>query len=695
MSTAARDDAPGAVRAAAPAGVGDGDRAGRPRFTPERIAFGCDYNPEQWDPAVWQEDVVLMREAGIDLVAINIFGWSEVEPEPGRFDFSRLDAVVELLHANGIGMNLGTGTASPPPWLPTRHPETLPVTADGATLWPGGRQAYCPSSPVFRERAVALVEQVARRYGSHPGVRLWHVSNELGCHNSLCYCDASATAFRTWLRTRYGTVQALNAAWGTSFWSQRYGSFDEVLPPRRPTATANPTQVLDFHRFSSDELLGLYRAEAEVIRRHSDIPVTTNFMVTAHQRDMDYFAWAPDMDVVANDHYLDHRLADPLLELAFSADATRGTAAGRPWLLMEHSTSAVNWQPVNLAKAPGEMQRVSLTHVARGADGVCFFQWRASVQGSEKFHSAMLPHAGTSSRTWHEVLELSRTLEALREVVGSTVRSDVALVFSWESWWAADGENRPSSQVRYLEQVHAMYGALRAAGLAVDVVPPGASPEVLARYRLVVVPELYLVRDAEAATIAQYVADGGHALVTFFSGIVDEDDRVRLGGYPGAFRDLLGVVSDEFHPLLPGRTVTLDTGAQGSLWTEQLRTVTAKAVAHLVDGPLPGVPAVTRNEHGHGTAWYLATVLDADHATALVREVATHAGVEPMPGAGPQVEVVRRAHDDGASYLFVINHSDDVVAVPVHGHELTQDERTETLHVPAGAVRVVREDVRR
>ncbi|MBC7289864.1 MAG: beta-galactosidase [Actinotalea sp.] len=689
MSTADRDAGHGtALRA----GTGSRD-AERARWAPERFAFGCDYNPEQWDPAVWQEDVVLMREAGIDLVAVNVFGWSDVEPEPGRYDFSRLDAVVELLHAHGIGINLGTGTASPPPWLSALHPETLPVMADGTTRWPGGRQAYCPSSPVFRERAAALVEQVARRYGAHPGVRLWHVSNELGCHNSLCYCDTTAAAFRAWLRARYGTVEALNRAWGTSFWSQRYSSFDEVLPPRLTVSSANPSQALDFHRFSSDELLGLYRAEAEVIRRHSDIPVTTNFMVTAHQRDMDYFAWAPDMDVVANDHYLDHRLEDPLVELAFAGDTTRGIAGGRPWLLMEHSTSAVNWQPVNVAKTPGEMLRVSLAHVARGADGVCFFQWRASVQGSEKFHSALLPHAGTSSRTWHEVLELGRTLEALRDVVGSTVRSDVALVFSYEAWWAADGGNRPSEHVRYLEQVHALYRALRDAGLAVDVVPPGAAPEVLARYRMLVVPELYLVRDAEAAAIEQYVADGGHALVTFFSGIVDEDDRVRLGGYPGAFRDLLGVVADEFHPLLPGQTLTLDSGSQGSLWTEQLRTVTAKAVAHAVDGPLPGTPVITRNEHGRGTAWYVATALDPVHAADLVREVAHHAGASPMPGAGPLVEVVRRAHDDGASFLFVINHSDDVVEVPVRGRELTQDVDVETLHVPAGAVRVVREDV--
>ncbi|GGC01460.1 beta-galactosidase [Cellulomonas carbonis] len=671
------------------------DTTARPGRSPlawstDEVLLGCDYNPEQWDPAVWHEDVALMREAGVSLVAVNVFGWSDVEPRPGTYDFSRLDAVVDLLHENGIGVNLGTGTSSPPPWLYAAHPEVLPVMADGTTRWPGGRQAWCPSSPVFRERALALVEQVARRYGDHPAVRLWHVSNELGCHNAHCWCDVSGAAFRRWLEERYGTVDALNRAWGTSFWSQRYTAWDEVLPPRLTVSTPNPSQVLDFRRFSSDELLGHYRAEAEVVRRHSAIPVTTNFMVTAHQRDMDYFAWAPHVDVVANDHYLDHRLADPVAELAFCADTTRGIAGGRPWLLMEHSTSAVNWQPVNVAKLPGEMLRTSLTHVARGADAVCFFQWRASAQGAEKFHSALVPHAGTDTALWREVLELGATLRSIGEVAGSTVRNDVALVHSYEAWWAADGENQPSAEVRHLDQVLDAYRALRAAGLGVDVVPPGAP---LDGYRMVVVPHLYLVRDDDAAVIDRFVADGGHAVVGFFSGVVDEDDRVRLGGYPGAFRDLLGVLVEEFHPLQVGATVGLDDGSTARLWTERLRTTTAEPVVRHVDGPVAGTPAVTRNQHGAGTAWYVATALEHKAATALVARVAESAGVTPLPGAGEGVEVVRRVDpaDGGRSWLFVVNHRPEDVEVAVAGHELTRDERVETLRVPAGAVRVLRE----
>ncbi|MFC5928384.1 beta-galactosidase [Cryobacterium melibiosiphilum] len=665
-----------------------------PVFVHPGIAYGCDYNPEQWSPELWPEDVRLMREAGVDLVAINIFGWAQLEPRDGVFDFSALDAIIELLHAGGIRINLGTGTSSAPPWLTTRHPEILPVADDGTRRFPGGRQAWCPSSPVFRERAFALVQRVAERYGQHPAIALWHVSNELGCHNALCYCDASAESFRRWLQVRYGTISALNAAWGTFFWSQAYSDWAEILPPLRTLSSRNPGQVLDFHRFSSDELLDYYRGERDLIRRHSTVPVTTNFMVTAHIQNLDYWSWAPEMDIVANDHYLDHRLADPTTELAFSADLTRGLAGGAPWLLMEQSTGAVNWQPHNLAKAPGEMARNSLAHVARGAEAVCFFQWRASVQGSEKFHSALLPHAGTDTALWREVVDLGATLNRLDEIVGTVVEADVALIFSWPAWWSGDGESRPSHEVHYLEQVHAAYTALHQLGHTVDIVSPDSD---LRGYRLVIAPNLYLVSDRQAAHLADYVAAGGHAVVTFFSGIVDDDDRVRLGGYPGAFRDLLGITVEEFAPLLPGESVTLDSGAGATLWTERLRTTSAGVLARYTDGPLPGVPAITRNEHGAGAAWYLATALAPEALRDTLRTVAAGADLVAIgPESDGSLEVVRRRAPGGSvgpSYLFVINHGDQPVSVPARGFELvTGSPASPTISVPAGAVRVIRED---
>ncbi|WP_328460533.1 beta-galactosidase [Actinoplanes sp. NBC_00393] len=647
------------------------------------ISLGCDYNPEQWSPDVWREDVALMRRAGVDLVAVNIFGWSNLEPGPGRYHFDDLDEVVGLLHDNGIRVNLGTGTSSPPPWLSTLYPEILPAAADGTVRFPGGRQAWCPSSPVFRDRAYELVDRVGQRYGNHPAVALWHVSNELGCHNALCYCEASAEAFRDWLRNRYRKIETLNEAWGTSFWSQRYGDWAEIQPPRLALSLRNPAQIIDFHRFSSDELLSYYRGEAAILRRHSKTPVTTNFMVTAHIRNLDYWSWAPEMDVVANDHYLDHRLGDPVAELSFAADLTRGLAGGAPWMLMEQSAGAVNWQPHNLTKAPGEMLRNSLTHVARGADSICFFQWRASAQGAEKFHSALLPHAGTDTVAWREVLRLSETLDRIGEVAGTRVSADVALLFSWESWWSAEGEARPSQAVRYLDQVHAAYKALRELGVTADVVSPDAD---LSSYRLVVVPCLYMVSDPAAERITDYVNAGGNLLVTFFSGIVDERDRIRLGGYPGAFREVLGIHGEEFAPLLPGHEVTLSNGMTGTLWTERLRTTTAETIATYTDGPLPGVPAITRNQYGDGQAWYVATALD-------LREVlATATRDAGIPSAGDKnVEVVRRT-GDGRSYMFVINHGTEPAEIAATGTDLVTGEPVRgLLKLQGGGVSVIKE----
>ena len=658
----------------------DADRA---RFT-----YGADYNPEQWSPEVWREDARLMREAGVNLVAINIFGWAALEPLPGQYDFSGLDAVIEVLHEHGIGINLGTGTSSPPAWLSAEYPESLPTMADGTQRAFGGRQAFCPSSPVFRERAVMLVEQVARRYGSHPAVKLWHVSNEIGCHNAHCYCAVSAAAFRVWLRARYETLDALNTAWGTAFWSQKYADWEHVQTPRLTVATGNPSQALDFMRFSSDELLAQYRAEEGVLRTHSDVPVTTNFMVTAHIRNQDYWSWAPHMDVIANDHYLDNRLLDSRAELSFAADTTRGLAGGGPWMLMETSTSAVNWQPRNIAKAPREMIRNALTHVARGADGISFFQWRASLQGSEKFHSAMLPHAGVDTKVWRESVELGLTLEKLAEVAGSRVVTDVALVFDWQAWWGTDLDSHPTSDVGYLDQVHEIYAALLAEGFTVDILAPGAPLE---GHRLLVVPSLYVVSEADASRISDFVAGGGHVVITFFSGIVDEDDRVRPGGYPGAFRDLLGVSSEEFFPVDPAVTLSLSNGSTASTWTEWVHLRGAEAITVFDDGPLPGIPAVTRNSFGDGEAWYAATRLDAGALRGLVATAARRAGVV-IPAALPEgVELVRR-RGAAASYLFVINHTNSPVEIDAAGIELvTDDAVTGSLTVPAGEVRVVRE----
>ncbi|MFI6781145.1 beta-galactosidase [Micromonospora sp. NPDC050276] len=659
------------------------------RWQGDSIYFGGDYNPEQWPEETWSEDIDLMRRAGVNLVSVGIFSWALLEPTPGRFEFGWLDRVLDLLHDGGIQVDLATATASPPPWLARAHPETLPRRADGAILWPGGRQAYCPSSPVFRERSLELVRAVAGRYAEHPAVVMWHVSNELGCHNVHCYCDVSAEAFRGWLRERYGDLDRLNDAWGTAFWSQRYGDWAEINPPRSAPTFANPTQQLDFLRFSSDEQRAQLRAEREVLRTVVRQPVTTNFMIGLGVKHMDYHSWATDVDLVSNDHYL--TAADPQahLGLALAADHTRGVAGGDPWLLMEHSTSAVNWQPRNVAKLPGQLRRNSLAHVARGADGVLFFQWRASRAGAEKFHSALVPHAGPDTKVFREVCQLGADLKALAEVRGSRVDADVAILFDWEAWWGVELDSHPSVDVTYADRLNALYGALWRAGVTADIVHPSAD---LSGYRLVLVPTLYLVRDADVEALHSYVEAGGTAAVTYFSGIVDANDHIRLGGYPGAFRELLGVRTEEFFPLREGEQVRLDDGSTADVWTEWVHADGAEVLASYTDGPLPGVPALTRHRVGDGAAWYVGTRLDEPGTDRLVARLLAEAGVRPAAEAPTGVEVVRR-RDGERTWLFAINHTETEVRLPARGVELlTGAPCAGELTVPAGEVAVIRED---
>lgn len=658
------------------------------------LAFGGDYNPEQWPSEAHAEDRALMREAGVDLVTLGVFSWAWLQPGPDQWDFAWLDEQMDSLHAAGIRVDLATATASPPPWLTHRHPEMLPVTHDGRTLSPGGRQAFCPSSPVYREHALALCTALAERYHDHPALALWHVSNELGCHNARCYCDVSAAAFRAWLRRRYDDdVARLNDAWATAFWSQRYDDFEQVLPPRVAPAHANPTQQLDFMRFSSDQLLDNFVVERDVLHRISPgVPVTTNFMVMRQTMEMDYLRWGRELDVVSNDHYLIAADAGGHRELAFSADLTRGTAGGRPWLLMEHSTSAVNWQPRNRAKRPAEMIRNSLAHVAHGADAVLFFQWRASRAGAEKFHSGLLPHAGTDTRQWREVVELSRVLDSVEEVAGSAPANEAAILFDYEAWWGCELDSHPSIDVRYRDRAEDLHRALSAQGVGVDVVHPSAD---LTSYRLVVVPTLYLVSDPTVAALTAAAEAGATVVVTYFSGIVDESDHVRLGGYPGAFRDLLGVRTTEFLPLLEGQRVQVEglstEPVTADTWAEDLELTGAEAVATHVDGPAAGRAAVTRRTVGAGTAWYVTTRLDTRGTDALVERLVTEAGLERLPGASADVEVTRRVGAD-TSWLFVINHGAEPAQVPTHGVELVTGRAVAgDLVVPAGGVAVVRE----
>ncbi|MEV0318214.1 beta-galactosidase [Streptomyces sp. NPDC050658] len=631
-----------------------------------RLAYGADYNPEQWPREVWQEDIRLMREAGVNLVSVGIFSWARIQPAEHTWDFGWLDEVMDLLHEGGIGVDLATATASPPPWLTAAHPEILPVTASGATVWPGARQHWRPTSPVFRAHALRLVRELAARYASHPALVAWHINNELGCHNIYDYSDDAARAFRDWLRERHGSLDALNHAWGTAFWSQRYSEWEQILPPRLAASHPNPTNQLDFKRFSSDALKAHLRAERDILRAFTpDVPVTTNFMVMGGTKGMNYADWAGEIDFVSNDHYVQPGPQDRD-ELSFSANLVSGIAGHRPWYLMEHSTSAVNWQPVNVAKRPGELARDSLLHVAHGADAVCFFQWRQSAAGAEKYHSAMVPHAGPDSEVFRAVADLGRTLDSLAPIAGSVREpARVAVLFDWDSWWAGEQDSHPTSRLDYRQEALDWYSALLALGIRADVVTPYAVD--LDPYDVLIAPVLHVVPEALAKELTRYVEGGGHLITTYFSGIVDENDHVWLGGYPGALRELLGIRIEEFGPLLDGESVGLDNATAGTLWSDRI-TVTGpdvEVLARYSSGAYADRPAVTRRTTGPGSAGYVSTRLGVEGLTALLPDLLAPAGVgsELPESARGMVELaVRRGPD--ARYLFLANRTDEAMPLP-------------------------------
>ena len=629
------------------------------------VLYGGDYNPEQWPEEVWKEDVRLMQEAGVNLVSLGIFSWAKLEPRPGDYDFGWLDKVMDILHEGGVMVDLAT--ASPPPWLAKVHPESLPVTKDGVTLHPGARQHYCPSSAAYRERAAQLVRRIAERYKDHPALAMWHVNNEYVSHVSECYCDASSARVREWLEQRYSNLDALNEAWGTAFWSQRYSEWDEILPPRAAPTFANPTQRLDFRRFSSDALLGCFEMEKEILREVTPrIPITTNFM--GFFKPVDYWKWAEREDVVSDDSYPDPADPEAHIGAAMARDLMRSLAGGGPWVLMEQTTVRVNWRERNVPKKPGQMRLWSYQTVAPRPDRIMVLQGRASKAGAEKFHSAMVPHVvPEESRSWQEVKRLGAELGRLDRLLGARGEARSAILLDWENWWALELDSKPSHDVRMLGGLYSFYKPLFEANVPVDFAHPGAD---LSGYRLLIAPNLYLVTDEAAGKIRRFVTYGGTLLVSFFSGIVDEKDHIRLGGYPAPFREMLGLRVEDFVPLASGddNRIIARGGAAYScdLWVDLVDLEGAESLASYAEGFYAGTPAVTRHAFGEGAAYYLGTRPEERFTRQLLGQICREAGISAPLEAPPGVEVVRRKTEE-ASFLFVLNHNAQSAQVRLDG----------------------------
>ena len=675
------------------------------------IAYGGDYNPDQWSEDVWDEDVRLMKQAGVNTVAVAIFSWDRIQPEENRWDFGWLDRIIDKLGKAGIAVDLASATATAPLWLYEKHPEVLPCDKFGHPVNAGSRQSWSPTSPVFKEYALTLCRKLAERYGANPYVTAWHMGNEYGWNNRNDYSDNALNAFRLWCERKYGTIGALNQAWGTTFWGQEMNSFDEVLIPRFMGADSmvNPGQKLDFERFGNDMLLDFYKAERDAIAEICpDKPFTTNFMVSTDQCCMDYADWANEVNFVSNDHYFHEGGEMHLDELACSDALMDSFALGKPWYVMEHSTSAVQWKPLNMRKRKGETVRDSLAHVAMGADAINFFQWRASAFGAESFHSAMVPHAGEDTKLFRQVCELGETLQTLADagVQGSELeRSDTAILFSAESEWATRSQTLPSMKLNHWHDVRDWYRAFLNAGSRADIMPLKYD---WSDYKTVVLPTVLMLSAVDTRRLADFAAAGGRVVVGYATGLIDENFHTWLGGYPGAgnglLRDMLGIRGEEFNILgsgVEGEPEAIRLGAGGEvapedaaalngattrLWQNDV-TVTGDRTQVLAmyageeadEWELDGMAAVTRNPYGAGEAYFVGCDLDVADLTKLIRTYLAAPAQSQQSQANTDVLHTVRKSADAAFDFYLPRGKKEVELQGVEGEPvvLFQTERGE------------------
>ncbi len=640
------------------------------RAVTRRVRYGADYNPEQWPRAVWEEDVRLMGEAGVDLVTVGVFSWALLEPKEGLYSFDWLRDVLDLLAGAGIGVDLATPTAAPPAWLSARYLDVLPVDRTGVRYSYGSRQSICICSPTYREKVGAIVTRLVAEVGDHEAIEMWHVHNEYACHVPYCYCDHHGRAFRQWLVRRYGSLDAINQAWGTTFWSQSYTDLDQVVPPRMTAAVANPALELDYKRFCSDAFLEEFLEERAILKAaRPELLLTTNFM--GLYKPLDYFRWAAQVDIVSTDNYTDPATAEWQMRSAMDYDVVRGLNKKVPWMVMEQAPTRVNWRPHNVPKGPGHMRTMSYQAIARGATGVLFFQWRASRKGAEMFHSAMVSHAGTASPVWSEVVALGKELAGLEDLMSAPVEAKVAIVHSWPNWWAVESPVQPAGDLSVADQLFWVYRPLYEAGVTVDFCSPD---ECLDRYEAVLVPSLYLLSEPQAANLVSYVEAGGTVVVSFWSGIVDEHDAVYLGPYGGPLRPLMGCDVLDVAPIPVGETLEFqwDSGENGvgDFWADVLAERDGQVVARITRGALSGRPVVVETTYGRGRTYYVGCRLGPNALAHLFARVPALRGkTSVQPGSG--VERVVRVGDD-ARYEFLINHpaEERKIDVAAHGLEL-------------------------
>jgi len=668
------------------------------------LMHGADYNPDQWlhDPAVLEEDIRLMKLAGCNVMAIGIFSWAALEPAEGEFQFEWLDQVLERFRDNGIYAWLATPSGARPAWLADSYPEVLRVGPNRVRNLYSGRHNHCPTFPMYREKVATINRKLAERYATHPAVVGWHISNEYG---GECHCELCQDAFRSWLKREYGTLDALNLAWWTSFWAHTYTDWTQIESPALHGERMVHGLNLDWRRFVTEQTVDFCKHEIDAVKwANPELPATTN-MYTLET--LDYRKFAPILDVISWDAYPDwHKDPDNIkvaATFAFMHDMFR-SMLHKPFLLMESTPSMTNWQAVSKLKKPGMHRLSSLQAIAHGSDSVQYFQWRKSRGSSEKLHGAVVDHAGHEhTRVFRDVAELGGALAELSEIAGSPTPAQTAILFDWDNRWAVkDAKGPRNAGLHYEETVHDHHRAFWQQGIPVDVI---GSEDDFAPYKLIVAPMLYLCREETGRKLEAFVERGGTLVVTYWSGIVDEHDRCHLGGFPGPLRRALGIWAEEIDALQDHERngVSLNEGnplgLSGRYASRELCDLIhlegAEAIGCYTDDFYAERPALTVNSLGQGQAYYIATRLQDDFLLSFYRAVTAQAGVARVIDTELPAGVTAQLRTDGRSdFVFLMNFGNEATEVPLDGRSYVDLESGEAISavvpLPVNGIRILK-----
>lgn len=646
------------------------------------FAHGGDYNPEQWldYPEILKEDIRLMKKAHVNLVSVGIFSWAKLEPEEGKYDFGWLREIIDNLHANGISVLLATPSGARPRWMAAKYPEVLRFENDHRNHF-GNRHNHCFSSPVYREKVRMINTALAKEFGSHPGVKGWHISNE---YSGQCHCEYCENAFRAFLKERYGTIDHLNRAWWTTFWSKTYNSFDEIESPVRNGESGLTGLTLSWRRFICAQTKSFIENEIAPIREICpDKPVTINTM--GFHYDYDYAHFSDILDFYGYDSYpaWGSPAGDEAVskETAFTFDYVRGFSGGN-WSLMESTPSQVNWHETCKLKRPGMHLLSSLQAVAHGSDTVMMFQWRKGRGGPEKFHGAVVGHDGTGdTRVFRDVTEVGETLEKLLPVYGSSVKAEVALIYDRETEWALDAAQGPHKNKRYNATLKKHYLALTAQKVNVDVIN---ADKPLDSYKVIIAPYLYMLRPGMSEKLKAFVKGGGTLLISYMSGLVNEDDLCFTGGFPGEIHDLMGIVNTETDALYDGQKnsiVTADGTFECGFTCALVEPTAAETAGTYGSDFYAGTPALTVNRYGEGQAWYLASDPEESFLTGLYAKFLRDKGIRPIADAPAGVDISSRVKD-GKEFVFALNFTEETQTVSVNGRNVLDGTEVRSVTLP-------------